>query len=153
MITSSIAMSDWYPLPTIPSKMTWKETKLKWCHSIMQQEAGPQWLKLMNWQSLRKPFPRFCLWYGHVTRSGALPKNTHQGKEPEKRRQGRQSKKWTISIARWRGKSFSLTKALLHDSLRCSAEQRSYDQPKLRDSDTKDRKAGTRRLWQLTGFQ
>ena len=80
-------------------------------------------------------------------------KNTHQGKEPEKRRQGRQSKKWTSSIAKWRGKSFSSTRALFHDSLRCSAAQRSYNQPKLRDSDTKDRNAGTRWLRHLSGFQ
>ena len=46
-------------------------------------------------------------WYGHVSRSSGLAKTILQGTVKEKRRQGRQKKRWEDNIREWTGLEFS----------------------------------------------
>ena len=46
-------------------------------------------------------------WYGHVFRSSGLAKNILQGTVKERRRQGRQKKRWEDNIREWTGLEFA----------------------------------------------
>ena len=46
-------------------------------------------------------------WYGHVSRSSGLAKPILQGRVKERRRQGRQKKRWEDNIREWTGLEFA----------------------------------------------
>ena len=46
-------------------------------------------------------------WYGHVSHSSGLAKNTLQGTVKRGRRQGRQRKRWEDNISEWTGLEFA----------------------------------------------
>ena len=45
-------------------------------------------------------------WYGHVSRSSGLAKTILQGTVKERRKQGRQRKRWEDNIREWTGPEF-----------------------------------------------
>ena len=54
-------------------------------------------------------------WYGHVTRSNGLCKKVLQGTVPEKRKRGRQKKRWEDNIKEWTGLDFNNSQRAAED--------------------------------------
>ena len=66
----------------------------------IQQAIGPH-------EDLTIVKRRKLQWYGHVFRSSGLAKNILQGTVKERRRQGRQKKRWEDDIREWTDQEFA----------------------------------------------
>ena len=66
----------------------------------IQQAIGP-YIDVLTTVKRRK-----LQWYGHISRSSGLTKTILQGTVKERRRQGRQRKRWEDNIREWTGLEF-----------------------------------------------